>query len=119
MHCAVLPLLLATLPALGLAWLDSAWVDWTMVGIAAIALNAHRGGFKVQRHCLPGGFAVFGVLVIVATICRFKGSASQHYLQASGAVMIASSHWLNHHFCRTCAKCGDRRLKKRPGDSSA
>src|SRR2546430_6632698 len=53
------PLVLASLPALGLAWLDSEWVDWTMVLLAAgIALSAHRGGFTMHRRCLPASVAV-------------------------------------------------------------
>ena len=61
-HCAPLPSVLAAPPAIGLAWLDSPWVD--------------------------------------------KGTATQHYLQASGAVVVASSHFLNRHFCRGCVVCG-------------
>ena len=105
-HCAIFPLLLAALPAIGLAWLDSAWVDWTMVVLAAvIALRAHRGGFRVHRRCLPAGVAVAGLLVIVTTICLLKGNASHHYIQASGAVVVASSHFLNRHLCRNCVAC--------------
>jgi MerC mercury resistance protein len=105
-HCAVLPLLLAALPAIGLAWLDSAWVDWGMVVLAsAIALRAHQGGFAVHRRCLPAGVAIAGLLVIVTTICLFKGTASQHYVQACGAVVVASSHFLNGRLCRSCAAC--------------
>jgi hypothetical protein len=105
-HCAVVPVALAALPALGLAWLDSPWVDWSMVVLAmAIALRAHRGGYHLHRRCLPAVVAFLGVLTIVATICLLKGSASHHYIQASGAVMIAGSHLLNHRFCRRCAVC--------------
>jgi hypothetical protein len=105
-HCAVLPLLLAALPAIGLAWLDSAWVDWTMVVFAAvIALRAHRGGFTVHRRRLPTAVAVTGLLMIVTTICLLKGSGSHHYIQASGAMVVASSHFLNRHLCRSCVAC--------------
>jgi hypothetical protein len=103
-HCAVLPLLLAALAAVGLAWLDSAWVGWTMVVFAAVvALRAHRGGFAVHRRCLP--VAVAGLLIIVTAICLLKASASHHYIQASGAVVVASSHFLNRHLCRICVTC--------------
>jgi len=105
-HCALLPLLLAALPAIGLAWLDSPWVDWTMVVVATcLALRAHRGGFMVHRRCLPGGVAVSGLVLIVATICLLRGSASQHYIQASGAIIVASSHFLNRRLCRDCIAC--------------
>jgi MerC mercury resistance protein len=113
-HCAVLPLLLAALPAIGLAWLDSPWVDWTMVALAAaIALRAHRGGFQVHRRCLPAGVAVTGLLIIVTTICVLKGSANHHYIQASGAVVVASSHFLNRHLCRNCKACSTATSEER------
>jgi len=113
-HCAVLPLLLAALPAIGLAWLDSAWVDWTMVALAAvIALRAHRGGFRLHRSCLPSAVAVAGLLAIVTTICLLKGSASHHYVQASGAVVVASSHFLNRHLCRNCKACSTATFEER------
>jgi hypothetical protein len=44
-------------------------------------------------------------LVIVTTICLLKGSASHHYIQGSGAVVFASSHFLNRHLCRNCVAC--------------
>ena len=107
-HCAVLPLLLAALPAIGLAWLDSPWVDWTMVAIAAcIALRAHRGGYMLHRRCFPVAVALTGVLMIVAAICLLEGSVTHHYVQASGGLVIASSHFLNRHFCRSCVACGN------------
>ena len=109
-HCAVFPLVLSALPALGLAWLDAAWVDWTMLLLAAgIALRAHRCGFAMHRRCLPAGVAVVGLLTIVTTICLLNDNASQHYLQASGAVVVTSSHFLNRHLCRTCMVCQEKR----------
>jgi hypothetical protein len=105
-HCAIVPVALVALPALGLAWLDSPWVDWSMVVLAmGIALRAHRTGYHLHRRCLPGAAAFVGVFTIVVTICLLKGSASHHYIQASGAVIIAGSHLLNHQFCKSCATC--------------
>ena len=113
-HCAALPLILMALPALGLAWLDSEWVDWTMVLVAAvIAFRAHRGGLALHRKCLPVGVAAMGILLIISAICLLKGSASMHYLQASGATMVAGSHWLNHRLCRSCATCCDEHASKK------
>jgi hypothetical protein len=44
-------------------------------------------------------------LTVVMTICLLKGNTSQHYMQASGAVVVTSSHVLNRHLCRTCTVC--------------
>jgi hypothetical protein len=42
-----------------LAWLDSPWVDWSVVVLAlGIALRAHRGGYRLHQRCLPAGVAV-------------------------------------------------------------
>jgi hypothetical protein len=65
-----------------------------------------------RSRCLPAGVAFAGVLTIVATICFLKGSTSHHYIQASGAVVIASSHLLNHRFCRSCTSCREKSEKK-------
>ena len=112
-HCAIVPVALAALPALGLAWLDSPWVDWSMVTLAiGMALFAHRGGYRLHGNCLTAGVALAGVLIIVLTLCFLRGSASQHYIQASGAVVIAGSHLLNHRFCRSCAVCREEREKE-------
>jgi len=109
-HCAVFPLVLVVLPALGLAWLDSEWIDWTMVLLATgIALSAHRGGFTMHRRCLPTSVAVVGLLTIVTTICLLKDNASQPYMQASGAAVVANSHFLNRHLCRTCTVCQEQK----------
>ena len=59
----------------------------------------------MHGRCLPAGVALTGVAIIVVTICCLRGSASQHYIQASGAAMIAGSHLLNHRFCKSCIKC--------------
>jgi hypothetical protein len=105
-HCAILPIALMALPALGLAWLDSAWVDWSMVLLASgIAIWAHRGGMVLHRRCLPVGVAATGIVIIVTAICALKGSPSAHYVQASGATMVAGSHWLNRRMCRSCTTC--------------
>jgi MerC mercury resistance protein len=106
MHCAILPLVLMALPALGLAWFGSAWIDGTMVLLAAaIAIRAHRRGIALHRRCLPVGVALMGLLLIMIAICALKGSATGHYLQGSGAMMVAGSHWLNRQLCRRCPAC--------------
>ena len=105
-HCAILPVALMALPALGLAWLDSAWVDWTMVAVSAlIALWAHRAGIALHNRCFPVGVAIIGILLFLIAVCILKGSVSAHYVQASGATLVAGSHWLNRRLCRSCITC--------------
>ena len=109
-HCTVFPVGLAALPAIGLAWLEAAWVDWSMVLLATgMAIRAHRGAFTVHRRCLPAGVAVIGLLTIVTTMCLLQDNTSYHYMQASGALVVASSHVLNRRLCRTCAVCQEKR----------
>jgi MerC mercury resistance protein len=68
-HCALLPLVLMTLPVLGFAWLDSAWVDWTMMAVAvSIAFKALRGEYAIDRRCLPASVALAGILAILTAI---------------------------------------------------
>jgi hypothetical protein len=107
-HCAVVPMALMALPALGLAWLDSSWIDWTMVGLSAlIALRAHRAGIALHSRCLPVGVAIAGIVFILLAVCALKDSPSAHYVQASGATLVAGSHWLNRRLCRSCTTCSE------------
>ena len=49
--------------------------------------------------------AVVGLLTIVTTMCLLEDNAGHHYMQASGAVVVTSAHFLNRHLCRTCTVC--------------
>jgi hypothetical protein len=118
-HCAALPVALAALPALGLAWLNSQWVDWSMVVLAAcVALGAHRKGIALHKRCFPAVVALTGLLMIMAAICLLGGSVTHHYIQASGATLVAGSHFLNRRFCRDCQTCSEEPQELRSATSN-
>lgn len=105
-HCVTVPLALAILPALGLAWLDNPWVDRSFFGMAFLfAVMAHPKGYRQHGRCVPAFLALFGLTLIAVAIARYVHVEAHHYLVAAGGMLIAGSHWMNQHFChRTCCE---------------
>lgn len=108
-HCVALPVLLAALPVLGLAWLDNPWVDRGFFILAMfIILAAHPKGYRKHGSCVPASLAVFGLLGILLALA-FEAHPVHHYAIALGGLFIACSHFLNrrfceHHQCHTCCE---------------
>ena len=70
-HCAIVPILITTLPLFGLGFLANPWLEWGMIilalfiGIYAIGLSY----FRSHRKLLPMGLATRSNLVDSYTRC--------------------------------------------------
>jgi hypothetical protein len=66
-HCAIVPIIITTLPLFGLGFLANPWLEWGMItlalfiGIYAIGLSYFRSHHKF----LPMGLLLTGFLVII------------------------------------------------------
>lgn len=65
-HCVLMPLLIAVLPALGVANLIDDRVEWLLIGTAAVlGMVGHLRGYRRnRRHVAPGLIFVGGFAII-------------------------------------------------------
>lgn len=99
-HCAFMPLLLASLPMLGLSFFSSHWFDVVMIvlslGIASISLIKGYNQFHRKPFALLVMLAGFGFIAYAEL-----SHTNYHYLLAAiGALLVAASHVFNHFLCR-------------------
>ncbi len=107
-HCALMPLVVALLPLLGLSFLASEPVEW-----ALLAASATLGSWSL---CL--GFRqhrsrrVFMVLAVALALLLAGRMFHEHHFGAWGPILMVlggltmmSAHLLNHRLCHACKKC--------------
>ena len=100
-HCIALPIAIALLPVLGLAWLDNPWVDRVFLAAALVfAAVVHPKGYKRHRRCLPVSLAACALIGIALTLSFWESAPAHDYVVAFGGLVLASSHFLNRHWCK-------------------
>ena len=105
-HCAAMPLLLATAAASGIGWLYNEGFDWiflassSLIGCASL-LPAYRRLHR-KKACLA--LFVGGILSILAGRLAPTGVPDTQFV-VFGAVLIVSAHAGNQYLCRSCRRC--------------
>ena len=109
-HCAVMPLLVAALPLLGLSFLASEPVEWILLACSAIlgtialfvGYRQHRAGW------IFGALALALALLIGGRIAEKGGIEGwgTAFMVAGGLAMM-SAHLINRKLCRACPACPD------------
>jgi MerC mercury resistance protein len=98
-HCALLPVAIASLPALGLGALASTTLEWTFVAFATLlALTSLWQGFKKHRVYRALAFLVPGLLAVWAGVLipSLHHSVVPHAVVMSvGGTLIAVAHLIN------------------------
>ena len=97
-HCALLPLVIAALPALGLGFLANHRFERGFIAFASVlALTTFVIGFRRHRRFRAFWFLAPGILLLAAgIIVDFESSATLHaVLVASGGTLVAISHLTN------------------------
>lgn len=97
-HCAVLPLIIATLPAIGLGFLANHRFERGFVAFASVlALTTLVVGFRRHHQFRAFWFLVPGILLLAAgMVVDFEASATAHaVLVAMGGTLVAVSHLTN------------------------
>lgn len=98
-HCAVLPLFIASLPVLGLNIIENPAVEITMIGIALlIGIYALWHGYKKHHHrLLPLLLFITGMAFLILK----EIFHDYHLLLLIPAVIfIITAHYFNFRFCR-------------------
>lgn len=108
LHCAALPIVLTVSSFSSLAWLDTPWMELSILGMTLIiaSYSLTRAYFK-HHHILKAIIIVaigFGDILI----SRFlpHGTIS-HLLTAIGGIIIAYAHWVNWKLTQKCHSCHD------------
>jgi hypothetical protein len=97
-HCAVVPLLVALLPALGLGLFGGADIDQmvavfaTVLGVTSLSVGFRRHrAFRAWALMLPG----LALLWAVSFTALHDHSTSHALLMVAGGLLIAGAHFLN------------------------
>jgi ABC-type iron transport system FetAB permease component len=103
-HCALLPLILTSLPILGVNIINNIWFELMMILIALfIGIYSLMHGFKKHHHNkLPVIIFSFGmVLLILKQVLH----AQQIWFLIPAVILIVTAHYLNYRDCRKDGAC--------------
>jgi hypothetical protein len=102
-HCAVVPLLLTSLPLLGLGFLANPVIEWSMI-IFALCIGVYAIGLSyVRTHHkrLPMVLLIIGFLIII-TGHLFITSWHEAIIVPIGGLLIATAHFFNYRYSGMC-----------------
>lgn len=99
-HCAFMPLLLASLPMTGLAFLANPLFEAIIIAISFFiaSISLFRGYFSYHRKVTALVICITGFSLIA--FGTFTNLAHSYLLHAFGALFIAGSHIVNHFLTR-------------------
>ena len=102
-HCALVPLLGATLPLLSFAWFASS--EAIEIGMIATAVCfctfSLFTGWRFHRQWQPT-FVFFVALSFIVASHFFHGIETMHIL---GSIILLGAHYTNRYFCERCPNC--------------
>jgi hypothetical protein len=102
-HCAVVPLLLTSLPLFGLGFLANPWLEWSMI-IFALFIGFYAIGssyFNIHRKLLPMCLLIIGFLIIIVGHL-FITSWREAIIVPIGGLLIATAHFFNFRYTGIC-----------------
>lgn len=102
-HCAILPLLMASLPILGIDIIHNSLFEYGMIGLAfAVGTAALWHGFN-RHHRRPTPWLLF-VAGMIFLIAKEIWPVYELGLLPLAVLFILAAHGLNYHWCRTHAR---------------
>ena len=108
-HCALLPLVLTTLPVFGINIIHNSFFEWGMISLAFLvgSFSLFHGYIKQHRSFLP--LAIFSMGFIFLVLKQFFSSFEYSFL-AIAVAFIISAHFYNYRLCHQskCASPGHK-----------
>lgn len=103
-HCAVLPLMLTSLPLFGVNIIENVPFEYFMIFLAmGIGIVALLHGYRKHHHrLLPLLLFLAGILLLFA---KQQWHEWQHWLLFPAVIAIVSAHYLNYRFCKKANHC--------------
>jgi hypothetical protein len=101
-HCALLPILITSLPLLGLEFLANIWVEISMICLSLfIGTYALSISYPKHKRIIPIAMLVTGFLLIGSGHLLFE--TMEAILVPVGGLIIATAHWMNWKYSKTCS----------------
>lgn len=100
-HCLALPLVVTFLPLVGLGFLAGEPAEFALIGAVLLAAGSVVAGVKYHRRWRAFLTLVLAVGVIATGYMAVEGSF-EVVLHVTGGVLLATTHLVNRHLCRTC-----------------
>lgn len=102
-HCAVVPLLLTTLPLVGLGFLANPMVEWTMIILALVlgVLSIFLSYFRTHKRVLPLLLLLLGFAIIICGHIFITGWV-ESIVVPIGGLTIAAAHFVNFKYVGAC-----------------
>ena len=102
-HCAVLPIMLSSLPILGINIIHNLFFEWGMIALAFIvgSYSLFHGYIKHHRSLIP--VIIFSVGFVFLVLKQFFPQYEYLFLTIA-VVLIISAHYYNYRLCHQ-SKC--------------
>ncbi len=103
-HCAILPLVLTSLPVLGTNIINHTGFELSMIAVSAvIGLISLWHGYNKHHHRIqPALLFVAGILLLAS---KQLFSIKEIYILIPAVIIIIWAHWLNYRLCRKVDQC--------------
>ena len=102
-HCAVVPLMLTSLPLIGLGFLATPWIEWGMI-VLALMIGGYSIGLSYlrnHRRALPLILLLAGFVIIMLGHAILTNTA-EGIIVPFGGLTIALAHYINNRYVGAC-----------------
>lgn len=98
-HCAILPLILGTLPILGIELIDNVGFEYFMIFLAlAIGTYSLWHGYRRHHHSKGPVLVFYGGIILL--IAKQVWHSYQYWLLPFAVILIVAAHLMNYKACR-------------------
>ncbi|MFT3682062.1 MAG: MerC domain-containing protein [Ferruginibacter sp.] len=102
-HCALLPLLMTSLPLFGVNIIHNMAFEWTMIAIAFVVGNYALVHGYIKHHRSPVPIMIFAAGFILLLFKQFFHEI-ENWLLIPAVILIVSAHFYNYRLCHR-SKC--------------
>jgi glucose uptake protein GlcU len=97
-HCALLPILVTSLPIFGINIIHNSFFEWGMIALACIvgSLSIYHGFIKHHRSYIP--IFIFSTGFIFLVLKQFFDDLAIAFLICA-VILIISAHYYNYKLC--------------------
>ena len=106
-HCVVLPLLVSTLPVMGIEVMENPWIELTTIVFALWVggMAVIKGYRKYHRKSFIVWLFVAGMLVMASA--NAAGEGHEATMKTAGVLLVGIAHLLNYRLAKKCITCKD------------